>query len=93
MKAIFNDWKTWSLVAYILAITSFYEFGYHTLSEEKNTLEKKLQVLEDKKQQGENQKEQLTLELNSLNDPMWVELVLIRDLGVLPKDKKKIVRP
>ena len=53
-----------------------YEMVYHLES----------QMDEAKKEQGV-----LTLRLSSLNDPEWVQMLLMRDLGVLPDGQVKIV--
>ncbi len=46
----------------------------------------RMQLDEAKKEQGV-----LTLRLSSLNDPEWVQMLLMRDLGVLPDGQVKIV--
>ena len=38
----------------------------------------------------EREKQQLEMELCSLNDPEWVELVLKRKLGVVPEGQTKV---
>ena len=60
------------------------EARYHELNEIVYRLEH--QIDEAKKTQGI-----LTLRLSSLDDPDWVQMLLMRDLGVLPDGQFKIV--
>lgn len=60
------------------------EARYHELSEI-------VCQLESQKEEAKREQELLTLRLNSLNDPEWVQLLLMRDLGVLPDGQIKIV--
>ena len=47
--------------------------------------------LECQKEEAKREQELLTLRLNSLSDPEWVQMLLMRDLGVLPDGQIKIV--
>ncbi|MBP9840882.1 MAG: hypothetical protein KBC64_00475 [Simkaniaceae bacterium] len=60
------------------------EARYHELNEMMTHLS--VQMEQAKKEQG-----MLKLRLNSLNDPEWVQMLLMRDLGVLPDGQVKIV--
>jgi hypothetical protein len=59
------------------------EMRYSELHEMVNRLE--LQMDQAKKEQ-----QVLNLRLSSLNDPEWVQMLLMRDLGVLPDGQVKI---
>lgn len=50
----------------------------------------KLLSLEKEKQSVIKENEDLKLMVNSLSDPAWIEMILIRDLGMVPEGKIKI---
>lgn len=46
--------------------------------------------LQTEKIQAIKIQEELNLQMNSESDPAWIELVLIRELGLAPEEYKKI---
>lgn len=50
----------------------------------------KMKELQNKKQAAEEQREELLARLNSQNDPAWVEMLLMRKLGVVPEGQVKV---
>lgn len=53
-------------------------------------LSAQLADLQVEKQKAIKLQEALRLQIQSESDPAWIELVLMRDLGVAPEDQTKI---
>jgi len=53
-------------------------------------LESHLQQLHREKQQLLQEKEELQLNINSQSDPAWVELTLMKGLGLVPEGQVKV---
>jgi hypothetical protein len=53
-------------------------------------LESHLQQLHSEKQQLLQEKEDLQLNINSQSDPAWVELTLMKGLGLVPEGQVKV---
>lgn len=53
-------------------------------------LEERLFQMEEQKLQALQTKEDLELKIASQNDPAWIEMVLIRELGVVPEGFLKV---
>jgi len=54
------------------------------------TLENKITNLHNKKISLENQREDYVLRINSHSDPSWIELILKKELGVVPEGHIKV---
>lgn len=54
-------------------------------------LQSKVTLLEKEKKEAQLVNESLQLKVLSQNDPAWVSLVLIEELGMVPKGHKKII--
>ncbi len=67
-----------------------YGFAKKNKIEEKDVLEGKIVALEEKKQYLLSEQEDLLLQINSQNDSSWIELVLMRELGVVPEKQIKV---
>lgn len=78
----------WVFVVFVIGAT-----GLHFSQEKKNTLRKlnlRLAQMEKEKSQVLAAKEDLELHLRSQNDPAWIEMVLMRELGVVPEGFLKV---
>ncbi len=49
-----------------------------------------LQEMEKTKNKASVEKEYLELKIASLDDPAWIEMILMRDLGVVPEGYLKV---
>lgn len=82
--------RNWWFVLFCLsALLSHVHFS----KEKKNSLkllETRLFEMEAEKLQALQTKEDLELKLASQNDPAWIEMVLIRELGVVPEGFLKV---
>ncbi len=82
--------KTWWMFAFIsiclLIFFSAMKKKGHTISD----LEHKLAQLEEEKSAALEKKEDLLLQISSFADPAWVEMVLMKRLGVVPEGQVKV---
>jgi hypothetical protein len=80
----------WWVVAFC-AITAVIHF--HFIKEKKDALchlNGRLQEMEMEKVLVLERREDLELRIASQNDPAWIEMVLMRDLGVVPEGFLKV---
>lgn len=70
------------LIAFTVALT-FKIFRYFELKSKIATFEKKIAALEEKKAL-------LIEDIQSVDDPVWLELALMEELGVIPEGAIKI---
>ena len=89
MKADFFIKSWWVWVFAILAF-SVYEQAAMKLEKEISTLDKEISSLEDRITEQVVRQEYLKLQQESFNDPAWIELSLIRSLGVVPEGYTKV---
>lgn len=50
----------------------------------------KIRQLSELKEKALLEKSELELQINSQSDPLWVEMTLMKGLGLVPEGKKKI---
>lgn len=85
------QWRNWWWVFAIAALVSF--FYVPAMRGKKMTLNElafRLQEMEKEKCCAMQEKEELALQIHSQNDPAWIEMVLMRDLGVVPEGWLKV---
>jgi hypothetical protein len=82
---------SWSWVI-ALAILCFglYEQATRILDKEMNLLKEQIEQIANEKTKLLSLQEELKSEIQSQNDPAWVELVLIRCLGLVPEGSTKV---
>lgn len=78
-------------LCFVFGSFGIYENAKKYKIQEKKTLEEKRNLLDQEKTQAIEKLKQLQLHVNSLNDPLWVELVLIEKLGVVPEGHNKVI--
>ena len=66
------------------------ERALKTIALEKEALDQQLAALNQEKEEALKTREKLLLTVNSQSDPAWVELVLFRELGLVPEGTAKI---
>lgn len=69
------------------------ETALKKLDEEKAGLQAQLLSLQNAIQEAEVKQRNLIRQINSQSDPAWVELLLKRELGLVPEGQKKIHFP
>lgn len=67
-----------------------YENGMRKRNSDYARLELHLQELEQKKMTAVKLHDKLVMEINSQSDPAWVELTLMRGLGLVPEGSTKV---
>ena len=84
-------WKGWGWVAIFCLITAF---GYFQSMKKKRAslieTSSRLEEMEKEKQLACQEKQQLHLRIASQADPAWIEMILMRDLGVVPEGYLKV---
>lgn len=84
-------WKKWW---WVLAICTFAACFYlHAIKEKLSSIERmtfRYHSLEKEKIAALHEQEDLKLQIASQNDPAWIEMVLMRDLGLVPDGWLKV---
>ena len=84
--------KPWILLGLYVALALIvFERGLHTLALEKSLLLKQAEHLTVQKREALKQKGELVQVINSQNDPEWIEMTLMKVLGLVPEGCQKIV--
>jgi hypothetical protein len=83
--------RSWWVVLFILGCYFCYEQGLKKRDQDFAKLHQQhLDLLKEKKIAAIRQ-EQLALQLSSQNDPEWVELMLMKGLGLVPEGQIKVL--
>lgn len=78
------------VVLFILTCYMFYEQGLKKRDLDFDKLHLQLVDLQHQKKEALSLREDLILQVNSQSDPAWVELVLMKGLGVIPEGQTKV---
>lgn len=68
----------------------FYEQGLKKRDLDYDKLHLQLVDLQQQKKEALSLREDLILQVNSQSDPAWVELVLMKGLGLIPEGQTKV---
>ena len=82
--------KSWWVVLFILTCYMFYEQGLKKRDLDYDKLHLQLVDLQQQKKEALNLREDLILQVNSQSDAAWVELVLMKGLGLIPEGQTKV---
>ena len=82
--------RTWWMIFFVLGCYLAYENGMRTWDKEHAKLLNSYIALTLEKELCGTIQEDLLLQINSQSDPAWVELVLMKVLGLVPEGKKKV---
>jgi hypothetical protein len=82
--------RSWWVFLFFLLSFIGYDQAIKKKNKDISKFKTNLCALENMKQQKKQENEELTQMINSQNDPAWIELVLMRDLGVVPDGKLKV---
>lgn len=82
--------KYWWTVLFCLGCLMFYEQGKKKVSLEYDKLHLQLNSLQALKDEQLKIQEKLMLKVNSQSDPDFVELLLMKELGVVPEGYTKV---
>lgn len=82
--------KCWWTILFILFCYGFYLHGMHKKKELFNQLLAKVQILEKQLHVVMETREDLLLQIESQNDPAWTEMLIKKQLGMVPSGQTKV---
>lgn len=83
--------KSWWVILFFLICFFAYDQALLKRNQEESRLRLKLVELKTQKQIALNQQEDLQLQIASQDDLAWIELVLMRRLGLVPEGQRKVL--
>ncbi|MES2344782.1 MAG: hypothetical protein V4494_02435 [Chlamydiota bacterium] len=86
-NALFRSW--WTLLLCILSF-SFYTHAMQKKEGEYQLLQRHLDDLEVEKRVALEKREDLLLQISSQSDPAWIQLMLMKGLGLVPEGQQKV---
>lgn len=89
-KVLDKIFRSWWVVLFLLVCFIGYDIGCKKRNKAIFDLKCKYDNLLKEKELVLNKKEDLLLRLKSQSDPAWIEMVLIKELGVVPENKIKV---
>lgn len=83
---------SWGLTfLFISLVMIFTEGALKDVKDERAHLQTFLETLKEERQSQEKHHALLVLQVGSSSDPAWIELVLKRELGLIPEGQTKVV--
>lgn len=82
--------RSWWVIAFVLICTVIYEQGLKDREMLYQQLTQKLAALQQEKQEVLQQQQNLQLQINSQSDLAWIELTLMKGLGLVPDGHQKV---
>lgn len=82
--------QSWWVILYTIICYMLFENGMNTRDQEYAKLQQQFIDLEKQKKEVLALQEKLLLEINSQSDPAWVELVLMKGMGLVPENQIKV---
>lgn len=80
----------WWVALFLIGCLLFFEQGEKGREILYTELSERLQALEQEESAALVQREDLLLQINSQSDPRYVELILMKELGVVPEGSQKV---
>jgi len=87
-RSWWREW--WWVVCFCLTATSVYLHFIQGKSRQIEDLSFRFKEMEKEKQYVLQERDSLRLQIESQNDPSWIEMILMRDLGVVPEGWLKV---
>ena len=82
--------QSWWVVLFLACGSVFYFHGMWKKDVAHQELQTKLKGLEREKQEAAEKKQELTLQIQSQDDPAFVEMTLMKGLGLVPEGQVKV---
>lgn len=82
--------RSWWVVGFILLCSMIYLHALRQKDRSYQELTHQFEALEQEKIAALAQQEELLLQIDSQSDPAWVEMVLKRNLGLVPEGQVKV---
>lgn len=83
--------QTWWVILFALLCFYGYEKGFERIKSEYALLHEKYENLHNDRDKALSYQEELRLHLNSQNNPEWIELTLMKELGLIPQGQTKVI--
>ncbi len=81
---------SWWVILFISLCSIVYTHASHKKNEVIAALDQQLDALKKEKEILQNEKEDLLLQVNSQSDPAWIQLTLMKGLGLVPEGQMKV---
>lgn len=82
--------RSWWVIAFMLTSIIFYEHGLKEREYVYKQLKEQSLALQQQKQEALKQQQNLQLQINSQSDLAWIELTLMKGLGLVPEGEQKV---
>ncbi len=82
--------KSWWVILFFLICYIIYDQAHYRWKQEYYKLEETLHVLKVERVKAIKEQKMLIAQINSQSDHAWIELTLMKGLGVIPKGQKKV---
>lgn len=83
--------KSWWVILFLLACYFFYEHGIERREANFAKLQQQYLELQNEKKKALAIQKDLILQVNSQSDPEWVQLTLMKGLGLVPEGQVKVI--
>ncbi|MBA2728501.1 MAG: hypothetical protein H0U49_10070 [Parachlamydiaceae bacterium] len=83
--------NSWWVILFALFCFMVYEQGLKTSNERLMALSNQLDTLQGEKKKVLKQQVRLSKEVESQDDPDWIELTLMKELGLTPEGHTKVL--
>lgn len=83
--------RSWWVILFILGCYLSYEHGLYKKDQDFAKFQAQYNELQKKKNFLLGQQEELDRQINSQSDPAWVELALMKGLGLVPEGQTKVL--
>lgn len=81
---------SWWMIGFVAFGALFYLYAMGEKDQTYNEMSGRLRLLETEKEMVLAQRQELHLQIKSQSDPAWVEMVLKRNLGLVPERQVKV---
>lgn len=91
-KKYFKHFKdSWWVFVFLFLCLIVYEKHTEVFASTKHVLKEQLSSLKEEKQKALEEQNNLKQQIQAQEDPKWIELVLMKRLGLAPRNAKKVV--
>lgn len=83
--------RSWWVIGFSLCCFTFYEQGMHGRKQDYTKLYAQYIDLKKDEKIAQTIQQDLSKQINSQSDPAWVELTLMKGLGLVPEGQIKVI--
>lgn len=81
--------RSWWVLAFMLICLALFEHSLESRQAQRQQLYEQWTQLQGEKEKELSKQTDLQLQINSQSDPAWIELLLIKVLGLVPENQVK----